>query len=340
MTKLCSARDCGGSLRHSVRFCFLVLYWMLIGVLSFAQMETATLSGTVMDRTGAVIADVQVQVTNSDTNVVTATTTNKSGVYVVPSLKPGRYRIAVTKVGFKQVVITDMTLNVQDVVSRNFNLEVGAVSESITVTADQLNVNTQDATVSTVVDRQFAENLPMNGRSFQSLITLAPGVTTVPGARTGANGEFSINGQRTEANYFTVDGVSANTGVSALAGLNSSGIGGSTPSETALGTTQSLVSVEDLQEFRIATSTYSAEYGRSPGGQISFLTRSGTNDWHGSAFDYFRNSALDANNWFNNNASLPKTAERQNHFGGTRRRARRNPWALPRERQDVCFLLL
>ena len=289
MTKLCSARDCGGSLRHSVRFCFLVLCWMFIGVLSFAQMETATLSGTVMDHSGAVVAEAQVQVTNSDTNVTATTSTNGSGVYVVSSLKPGRYRIAVTKVGFKQVVVTDVTLNVQDVVSRNFNLEVGAISESITVRADEAKVNTESATVSTVVDRQFVENIPLNGRSFQSLITVVPGAIAVPGASAGQTGEFSINGQRTEANYFTVDGVSVNTGVNAIAGTNTSGIGGSTPSETALGTTQSMVSVDALQEFRIAPSTYSAEYGRTPGGQISLLTRSGTNNWHGSLFDYLRN---------------------------------------------------
>jgi hypothetical protein len=317
MTKLSLCPESTASRAHSARSCFLVLCWMLIGLVCFAQMETATLSGTVMDHSGAVVADAQVHVTNSDTNVTATTSTNGSGVYVVSSLKPGRYRIAVTKVGFKQVVVTDVTLNVQDVVSRNFNLEVGAISESITVIADEAKVNTESATVSTVVDRQFVENIPLNGRSFQSLITVVPGAIAVPGASAGQTGEFSINGQRTEANYFTVDGVSVNTGVNAIAGTNTSGIGGSTPSETALGTTQSMVSVDALQEFRIATSTYSAEYGRTPGGQISLLTRSGTNNWHGSLFDYLRNDVLDANNWFNDNANLPKTAERQNDFGGT-----------------------
>src|SRR5262249_903032 len=122
---------------RTVRFCSLLLCLMAISALSFAQMETATLSGTVMDLSGAVVADGQVQVTNSDTNLTVSTSTSKSGIYVIPSLKPGRYRIAVTKMGFKQVVVTDVILNVQDVVSRNFNLQVGAASESITVTADQ-----------------------------------------------------------------------------------------------------------------------------------------------------------------------------------------------------------
>jgi hypothetical protein len=131
---------------------FVILFCALMSASSFAQMETATVSGTVMDHSGAVIADAQVELTNSGTNFTATTRTNRSGIYVVPSLKPGRYRIGVTKIGFKRVVVTDVILNVQDVVSRNFSLEVGAVSESITVTADQLNVNTTDATVSTVVD--------------------------------------------------------------------------------------------------------------------------------------------------------------------------------------------
>jgi hypothetical protein len=314
MTKLCSSRDCGGSLQHSVRFCFLVLCWLLIGAFSYAQMETATLSGTVMDRTGAVLPDVQVQVTNSDTNVVTATTTNKSGVYVVPSLKPGRYRIAVTKVGFKQVIVTDVILNVQDVVSRNFNLEVGAVSESITVTADQLNVNTTDAAVSTVIDRNFVESLPLNGRSFNTLLQLTPGVVIAP-AGYGTPGQFSIAGQRTDANNFTVDGVSANFGVGLAQNLGESGTGGA-QAFSALGGTSSLVSVDALQEFRIETSSFAPEFGRMPGGQVILTTRSGTNAFHGGVFDYFRNTVMDANDWFASAAGDPRAPEHHNDFGG------------------------
>jgi hypothetical protein len=126
-------------------------------------------------------------------------------------------------------------------------------------------------------------------------------------------------GQRTESNSFSVDGVSANVGPSVASFGVGASLGGGTPAETALGTTQSMVSVDALQEFRATTSTYSAEYGRTPGGPFSFTTRSGTNDWHGSAFDYFRNEALDANHWFNTAVSpiIPKEKERQNDFGGT-----------------------
>jgi hypothetical protein len=115
------------------------------------------------------------------------------------------------------------------------------------------------------------------------------------------SGDLSVNGQRSEANYYTVDGVSANSGT--VAGLNlgyGAGPAGAVPGQTALGTTQSTVPVDALQEFRAITSTYSAEYGRTPGGQFAFTTRSGTNNWHGSLFEYFRNDKLDANNWFNN----------------------------------------
>jgi hypothetical protein len=169
-----------------------------------------------------------------------------------------------------------------------------------------------------VVDRQFVENIPLNGRSFQSLMTMVPGVLAVASSGPGQSGEISVNGQRTEANYFTVDGVSANTGASLRTGAGwGAGYSGNVAGETALGTTQSMVSIDALQEFRATTSTYSAEYGRTPGGQFSFTTRSGSNDWHGSLFDYFRNDVLDANNWFSNYTGTPKPAERQNNFGGT-----------------------
>jgi Carboxypeptidase regulatory-like domain/TonB dependent receptor-like, beta-barrel len=290
---------------------------LLSSILSFAQTESATMSGTVMDRSGAVVADTKIEVTNSDTNVRTATTTNKSGIYVVTGLRPGRYRMSVSKEGFRSIVVTDITLNVQDVVSRNFNLDVGAFSESITVTADQVNINTTDASVSTVVDRQFAENLPMNGRSFQALIQLTPGVVLTTSS-SFSDGQFSVNGQRPDSNYWMIDGVSANIGVGFTAASDT--LAGSLGGFSAQGGTNSLVSVDAMQEFRIQTSTFAPEFGRTPGGQISIVTRSGTNQFHGSAFDYLRNDVLDATDWFRgytNSPPLPKPEERQNDFGGT-----------------------
>src|SRR2546427_10398918 len=140
-----------------------------------AQTDSATISGRVDDNSGAVVVGAQVRVTNIETNIENTTATNGEGFYLVPNLKAGRYRIIIKKEGFRQIVKTEIVLHVQDVVAENFKLDVGAISESITVTGDELHLNTEDATVSTVGDRNFADNLPMSGRSFQTLIQLTPG---------------------------------------------------------------------------------------------------------------------------------------------------------------------
>ena len=283
---------------------------------AFAQTETATVSGRVTDQNSHVVPDVQIQLVNTETNVVATVRTNAEGLYVIPDLHPGVYLLRVTKDGFKEVVKEGLVLHVQDSAKEDFSLQVGSVSESVTVKADQLNINTTDASVSTVVDRQLAENLPLNGRSFQSLIQLTPGVVLT--ANNGVDqGQFSVNGQRADANYWTIDGVSANVGIGANGFGAGEGIAGSLGATNALGGTNSLVSVDALQEFRIQTSTYAPEFGRQPGGQISIVTRSGTNQFHGSLFDYLRNDKLDANNWFADSAALAKPMERQNDFGGT-----------------------
>jgi hypothetical protein len=282
---------------------------------AFAQTETATVSGRVTDPDGGVVRDVQIQLVNRETNVAATAKTNGEGLYVIPNVHPGIYSLRVTKSGFKEIVKTGLVLHVQDSTEENFSLQVGSVSESVTVTADPLNINTADASVSTVVDERFVENMPLNGRSFQSLIQLTPGVVLT--ANNGPDqGQFSVNGQRATANYWTVDGVSANIGLSAN-GFIGSGIAGALGSTNAFGGTNGLVSVDALQEFRIQTSTYAPEFGRQPGGQISIVTRSGTNQFHGSLFDYLRNDKLDANDWFGDYAGLSKPKERQNDFGGT-----------------------
>jgi len=283
--------------------------------------QTASVYGRVTDPSNAVLPEAEVELKNVDTGIAQLTKTNGDGIYVIPSAAPGNYLMNVHKVGFRAVSVTGITLNLQDNLSRNFVLQVGSFSESITVTADQNNINTTDASVSTVIDHTYVENMPLNGRSFQDLILLTPGVVTnTPqiSSASGFSGEFSVNGQRTEANYYTVDGVSGNVGVtSAQILIGGAGVGGSVPAATALGTTQALVSVGDLQEFRVQSSTYSAEYGRNPGGQFSFETKSGTNQWHGTAYNYLRNGALDAPDWFNDYFGLSEPALRQNDFGGT-----------------------
>lgn len=297
--------------------CLLLLLVSLAANSAFAQLETATVSGQVVDPSGLSITGAQVKLVDIDRDTTTSTATNPSGLYTFPSVRPGRYRIEVTVAGFKVVNVTGLTVNVQDHLEQNFRLQVGSVAESVTVTAGSPLVNTTDATVSTVVDRQFAENLPMNGRSFQTLIELTPGVVLTTSS-SFSDGQFSINGQRADSNYWMIDGVSANIGVSAVGADDT--LSGSLGGFSAQGGTNSLVSVDAMQEFRIQTSTFAPEFGRTPGGQISIVTRSGTNEFHGTAFDYLRNDVLDASDWFNgftNSPPLPKAEERQNDFGGT-----------------------
>src|SRR5882672_11471304 len=139
------------------------------------QTETATVSGLVTDRTAAAVSEAEVRLQSVERGRVTTTTTNNAGIYVFPNVQPGQYQISIQKQGFKQVDLLGLIVNVQDHIEQNFRLEVGSVAECVTVNSNDLKINTTDATVSTVVDRQFAENLPMNGRSFQSLIELTPG---------------------------------------------------------------------------------------------------------------------------------------------------------------------
>jgi len=273
------------------------------------------INGIIFDPDAKVIPGAQIIAVNDATGVKYETTTNNEGIYAVSNLPPGPYRLQVSKPGFKTLIKPDIILNVQDAISISFTLPVGATSVAITVEGGAPLINTQDASVSTVVDRQFAENLPMNGRSFQSLIYLAPGVVPTP-VNPSDGGQFSVNGQRPSSNYWSVDGVSANIGLSATP-IPGNGFGGALGSFSALGGTNSLVSVDAMEEFRIQTSTYAPEFGRTPGGQISILTRSGTGQFHGTAFEYLRNDLFDANDWFANFAKQRKPEERQHDFGGT-----------------------
>jgi len=165
----------------------------------------------ITDQSGAIVAGAEVRVTSTETNVSAFGTSNESGVYVVIGLKPGRYNIKVQKEGFNQIDLTDFTLNVQDDISRNFVLRVGSTSESISVEGNAESIETSGS-VSTVIDREFVRQLPLNGRSFNTLLQLTPGVVIAPGGGS-LNGQFSVNGQRGDANYFMVDGVSANFGI-------------------------------------------------------------------------------------------------------------------------------
>src|SRR5712664_1081372 len=194
-----------------MRVCVLVFACLASWAICHAD-ELAAVTGLVTDPNGRSVPGVTVIITNLATNIASRTVTNDQGVYRVASLQPGIYRMTLDKDGFKSIVKSGVELHVQDVASINFELQIGSVNETVTVEAGGLVINTTDATVSTVVDRQFAENLPLNGRSFQTLIQLTPGVilTTNNGLDTG---QFSVNGQRASSNYWMVDGVSANIGI-------------------------------------------------------------------------------------------------------------------------------
>lgn len=279
-----------------------------------AQSTNASLMGRLADPAKARIVGASVAAVRAGTNVRHETTTNASGEYYLANLPPGDYRLEIEKPGFKKIIKPGVTLHVQDALELDFEMTVGSLSETVTVEAGAPPVNTESATVSTIVGRTFVENLPLNGGSFQTLIALTPGVVLTPTAFND-QGQFSVNGQRADANYFTVDGVSANFGVTGFVAMMQSA-SGALPALSASGGTNSLVSVDAMQEFRIQTSSFAPEFGRTPGGQVSIVTRSGTNNFHGTLFEFFRNDVLDARDWFVNLNGLAKPAERQNDFGG------------------------
>lgn len=280
--------------------------------------QQSSLSGVVTDANGAAVVGAAVSLTQESTAAVITHTTNDGGRYNFLSLQPGRYKLSIRANGFTQLVFENLIVETASKVVRDARLEVITLDTTVTVDAAGVSINNTDAAVGSVINRRFVENMPLNGRSFHSLLTVMPGVSAVPSSGTGSSGGISVNGQRTESNYFTVDGVSVNTGLppTGTPGFGA-GFAGATPGETVIGSTHSLLSIDALQEFKAATSTYSAEFGRSPGGQFSFTSRSGTNDYTGSLYLYFRNDIFDAANFFTNATNTPKPATRQFDFGGT-----------------------
>src|ERR1700723_3198196 len=204
------------------RIAFPLLLWsvLLLVLRAAGQSPNGNINGILLEPTSRVIAGAEIVAVNDVTGVQFTTKTNDEGVYVLPNLPPGPYRLQVSRVGFKTIIKPDIVLNVQDALSINFTLPIGALYETVTVEGGAPLVNTENAAVSTVVDRQFAENLPMNGRSFQTLIELTPGVVLTSSNGGSDNGQFSVNGQRAASNYWMLDGVSANIGTSASFGGN------------------------------------------------------------------------------------------------------------------------
>ena len=283
---------------HFVRILLLATLVLTLGQFAFSQ--TAQVTGRVIDSSGAVVPGAQVTVTNQKTGLTRDSVTNGEGYFTIPLLPPGDYRLAVKKEGFKPVVRPDVTLNVEQVARLDFTLETGAVSETVTITSDAPLMNTETSSVGQVVDNKTVVTLPLNGRNYSQLAVLAPGATPNPGSRTEDG--FSLNGNRLFQNSYQVDGADNNN---YIFGVDTN-------------TTQALrPSVDAIQEFKVETANYSAEYGRAAGGVISVAIKSGTNQSHGSAFEFLRNDALDATNFFANRNKLRKPPLRYNQFGGT-----------------------
>jgi hypothetical protein len=272
------------------------------------QSPSASLTGRVTDPSKAIIADARIVAINVGTNIRYEGATNSTGEYYVPNLPPGTYRIEAERPGFRTVVKPDVVLHVEDAVEINFEMSVGSTSESITVVGGAPTVQLATSDMSAVVDAATIRELPLNGRSWTDLAILQPGVVGVEtqisytsGSGRGNRGfgsQLSISGGRPQQNSYRLDGVN-------LSDYTNGGPG------SVLGGT---LGVDAIEEFSVLTSDYSAEYGRTSGGVISAVTRSGANDFHGATYEFLRNSDLDARNFFDPASSAPPF--KRNQFGG------------------------
>lgn len=298
---------------HKLLFRTALFLLFLIAHSAHAQLDTATLSGRVLDTSGASVSMATLELTDVERGTKRVAFTNDIGFYVFSIVRPGHYRVWVSAPGFRAVELTNLTIYTQDDIQELFVLASGSPLDSVSLKAAGVHIATSGA-VGTVIDPSLISNLPLNGLSFQKLFQLTPGFVTAT-TSFASQGQFSANGQRTNTNYFAIDGVDADVGIAAGVAPGQSAVG-SLPAVTAFGGTNSLISTEDVQEFAILTSSYAPEFGHLPGAQISIVSRSGTREFHGCLFEYLRNDALDASDWFSNRARLPRTALRQNDFGG------------------------
>jgi hypothetical protein len=265
-----------------------------------AAQHYANLYGRILDATEGGIGMAAVTVVNEDTGFRRTTTSEPTGVYAVSSLVPGSYKITVRREGFVSVVQFGVKLLPGGSTRADFIMPVGSVEESITVVGTAPLVAQEDASTGSRIDRDEMDRLPLNGGGVLNLLEFAPGTIVVPATR-GEAGQFTATGQRPNTNYFTVDGLSANTGITA-GGLPAQSTGGSLPALSAFGSMDSLISMEAVQEFRVTTSTSVAEFGRLPGAAVALTSRSGSNELHGSTLYRIRNEMLSANDWFGNQA--------------------------------------
>src|SRR5215510_2828961 len=289
----------------NIRFTTLTMLLFLCGTCSSAsaQQFTGTLQGTVQDSTGAVVVGAEIAITNQNTNVTINAVTGSSGHYTAPQLPPGTYRITVKKSGFKSASVADIKIDVQQIRATDVTLDVGQTTETVSVSASGATaLETTSTTMAQTIENKRIADLPLNGRNPFALATLSPGVIPGPGASPW------ISGGRNATSEVSIDGVS-NVGPE-----NNSSI-------------LNLIytpSVDSVQEFSVQTNTVTAEFGRTGGGVINVITKSGTNGLHLTTYEFLRNNKLDANNFFNNRAGrradgseiAPRPVVQRNQFGG------------------------
>ena len=296
--------------RMSHGLMLMVAVFLLHVPLAFAQVDRATLAGVVKDSTGGVVPGATVTVTNLATNLETHQQTTETGSYQVVNLNPGRYRIDAELSGFKKFSQV-ITLEVGQRARLDVELQIGLVAETIIVAESTQLINTNDATLGAVIPQTQVANLPLAIRNWDDLLALVPGVQgdryTEQGGGTsfGRTGGINVHGARALQNNFLLDGVDNNS---------------ISENVQELTTQVSRPSVDAIQEFKVVTSPYSAEYGRSPGAAVSVSTKSGTNDFHGTGYEYFRNDSFDSNDFFSKRAGAAKPANDQNQYRRQHRR--------------------
>ena len=291
------------STKHQLR-----CVWLLVSVLflltslATSQLYTGSIAGTVTDPSGAVIPSASVNATDQNKGFAFTATTDSAGRYLLRPIPPGKYNISVEAPNFQSERKQEVTVEVNQSVTVDFSMKVGAANQVVDVEAGASELQTQDAVTGQVVDRRLINNLPLINRDFLSLSYLAPGVTEVDTQCQGclAN-NFVSNGSRGATADILLDGASATNFE------QNSGIVAPTY----------LPSVDAVEEFKVQQSNFSAEYGFSGATVINVITRSGTNAFHGSAYEFLRNEKLDANDWFNNFNGDPRQPLRQNNFGFT-----------------------
>jgi len=269
-----------------------------------AQVSTVgSISGTVRDPQGAAIPKAEVTVTEEATNATRTVTANDEGFYSIPSLPVGRYTLSTSPSGFKKTVNSGVELHIADRLNVDLNLEVGAMSETMTVTGEASIVETHNSDVSSLVTEKQVTELPLNGRNYAQLVTLVPGISPGTGTSfsTGGTGldshvDLSSNGNQSNANLWTVDGV------------NNLDVGSNA-------TLLVFPSIDSIKEFKVERNSFSAEYGQAQGAVINLITKGGGNDFHGGLFEFLRNDKLNASDFFNNRGGQPRPELRYNNFG-------------------------